>query len=112
MKPATMQATDKIGQFIRDQTPPVVLARAFPAGWHSPLRSSETGNQPSNSGGIYDDECLQHTPVHWNFGHAVIWHPKKVWPPERPPLTLWQWLLPWIRPKITDTEKWMRKQLD
>ena len=65
-----MQPTDELGQFIRDQQPPVVLRRPFPACMHNPLRSSDAGNQPSNFGGVYDDECLQQTPVHWNFGHA------------------------------------------
>lgn len=112
MMPATMQPTDKLGQFIREQTPPVVLARAMPACMHNPLRSSETGYQPANVGGVYDDECLQQTPIHWNYGHAAIWHSKRAWPPERPPLTLWQRLLPWKRPQLTDTEKSMRKQFD
>jgi hypothetical protein len=71
MKPATMHSTDEVGQFIRDQTPPVVLVRASPACWHSPLRGTETSYQPSNFGGTYDDECLQHTPVQWNYGN---WH--------------------------------------
>ena len=70
MKPATLQTTDELGQFIREQTPPVVLRRPFPACMHNPLRSSDAGNQPSNFGGTYDDDCLQHTPVHWNYGQA------------------------------------------
>lgn len=70
MTPEIMQPTDKVGQFIREQTPSVVLARALPACMHNPLRSSETGYQPSNVGGVYDDECLQGTPVLWNYGHA------------------------------------------
>jgi hypothetical protein len=37
---------------------------------HDRLRSSDVGNQTTHLGGIYDDECLQGTPVHWNFGHA------------------------------------------
>lgn len=224
MKQATMQPTDELGQFIRDQQPPVVLLRPSPACMHNPLRSSDAGNPPSNSGGTYDDDCLQHTPVHWNYGHArsgtagyldrtdardcdnvhlipaddkvdhsteklspseptvfthinrgrpdqsvlylgpdplwdepiqmpeaipkwlrrkdigtaddglinpvsmtpeeferqhgphpghvVTWHPKREPPPARPPLTLWQRLLPWTRPKPIDGEKWARKQLD
>ncbi len=107
-----MQPTSLVGQFIRDQTPPVELAQQSPKCMRIHLPGAETGYQPSNSGGIYDDECLQHTPVHWNFGHAAIWHPKRAWPPERPPLTLWQRLMPWTRPKLTDAEKWARKQLD
>jgi hypothetical protein len=69
MNDRTFQTSDSIGQFIREQAPPVELARAFPACMHSPLRSSETGHQPSNSGGTYDAECLQHTPINWNYGH-------------------------------------------
>jgi hypothetical protein len=68
MKPTTMRPVDEVGQFISDQTPPVELALASPACRHSPLRSSETGIQASNFGCIYDDECLQHTPINWNFG--------------------------------------------
>jgi hypothetical protein len=45
-------------------------------------------------------------------GHVVTWHPKREPPPARPPLTFWQKLLPWTRPKLTDAEKWARKQLD
>ena len=84
MKQATMQPTDELGQFIREQTPPVVLRRPFPACMHNPLRSSDAGNQSSNFGGTYEDECL-HGP---HPGHVVTWHNKRVPPPERPPLTL------------------------
>jgi hypothetical protein len=86
MKPATIQPIDEEGQFIRDQKPAVVFPRPFPTCIHNPLHSSDTSNQNSDTagavadvmlsqrnvlthfGGIYDDECLQHTPVHWNFG--------------------------------------------
>ena len=42
-----MQPTDELGQFIREQTPPVVLRRPFPACMHNPVRSSDAGNQPT-----------------------------------------------------------------
>ena len=45
-------------------------------------------------------------------GHAVTWHPKREPLPARPPVTFWQRVLPWARPKLTDGEKWVRKQLD
>jgi hypothetical protein len=32
--------------------------------------SNRTHYQPSNFGGIYDDEALQQNPVQWNFGRA------------------------------------------
>jgi hypothetical protein len=70
MMPATMQPTDSVGKFLRDQAHPVVLAQAFPACMHDPVRSAKAGNQTTHLGGIYDDECLQGTPIHWNYGHA------------------------------------------
>ncbi len=45
-------------------------------------------------------------------GLAVTWHNKRVPPAERPSLTLMQRWLPWTGPKLTDEEKWARKQLD
>ncbi|MHB8949837.1 MAG: hypothetical protein ACYC4S_12335 [Rhodoferax sp.] len=56
-----------------------------------------------------DEFTRQHGP---QPGHAVTWHGKPVPPPVRPPLTLWQWLLPWTRPRLTQAEKWALKQLD
>ena len=45
-------------------------------------------------------------------GVVVAWHGKKVTPLTRPPLDLWQRLMPWTRPPLTDSEKWARRQLD
>ena len=122
MKTATMHPTDELGQFIREQTPPVVLLRPFPACMHNPLRNSDADNQPSNLGDVYDDECrinpVSLTPKEFTSQHGphpgsvVTWHPRCEPPPVRPPLTLLQRLLPWTRPKLTDAEKWARKQLD
>jgi hypothetical protein len=71
MNDHTLQTSDPVGQFIREQIPPVELALASPACRHTPLCEGETGIQVSNSGGIYDDECLRHTPINWNYGN---WH--------------------------------------
>ena len=45
-------------------------------------------------------------------GHVITWHGKRVTPPTKLPLTLFQRLLPWTRPQLTDAEKWMRRQFD
>jgi hypothetical protein len=56
-----------------------------------------------------EDVLRQHGPHPF---YVVTWHNKRVPPPARPPLALLQRLLPWTRPKLTDEEKWARKQLD
>ena len=88
MNDQTMQPTDEVGQFLAAQAGYCLI------------------NPVSMTPGEF---TRQHGRQH---GHVTICHPKKVWPPERPPLTLWQRLLPWTRPKLTDAERWALKQLD
>lgn len=106
------------------------------------LRVSYATSPDPNVGSTGDDEYLLRTPVLWNYGPAragrkdcqlnpdsmtneeftrqhgphpgqvVTWHDKRVPTDARPPLTLWQWLMPWTRPKLSAHEKWARKQLD
>ena len=56
-----------------------------------------------------EDVLRQYGPHPFN---VVTWHNKRIPPPERPPLTLLQRLLPWTRPRLTSEEVWARKQLD
>jgi hypothetical protein len=88
MKPTTMQPTSSVGQFLAAQAGDCLI---------NPVSMTP------------EEFTRQHGPQH---GQVTICHPKTVWPPERPPLTLWQRLLPWTRPKLTDAEKLARKQLD
>jgi len=85
---STIQATDELGKFMATQNDKCLI---------NPV--SMTPKEFTRQHGPYPD-------------HAVIWHPKKAWPPARPPLTLLQRLLPWTRPKLTDAETWALRQLD
>ena len=83
-----MQDTDELAQFLANQTDGCLI---------NPV------SMPP------EEFTRQHGQQH---RHVTICHSKTVWPPERPVLTLWQRLLPWTRPKLTDAEKSVRKQLD
>ena len=85
------------------------LMEADAAGAESSAETPRSGSLINPVSMTPEEFTRQHGP---HPGHVVTWHAKRVPPPERPPLTLWQKFLPWTRPKLTDGEKWARKQLD
>jgi hypothetical protein len=175
MNDCTMQPLDEVGQFLRAQTPAVLLPKASevvglrPSGGYGPHHGEAAhgeladSNAPDTSTAFthinrgrpdqsvlyLGHDSLSDVPIQmpdaipkWLLrkyietadvrrinpvslapeeftrqhgphpGHVVTWHDKRVPPPERPPLTLWERLLPWTRPRLTAAEKWALKQLD